>query len=243
MVYRANFFTWSAVTLGWVVFNILFLELIFGNLDTLAGWNKGQVFILQGFIFLIDLILWGVIYNNLYDFPQKITRGTMDLELVKPVDAQFILSLKQFAMNQINSLILGIAMISYGIRVGGLHPTILDFVYAFLVFLIAAFFLYSGYFASVCTAFWFDRLSNIVYLFPQLRQFSKVPLPALRGWVRVVLVYFLPAALIASLPSQFLFGERHFDLVGVLAFLAVISFLFSRWIFAQGLKKYSSASS
>jgi ABC-2 type transport system permease protein len=243
MAYRADFFVWSAVTLSWIGFNIVFLELVFSNFTTLAGWTKGQVYVLQGFYFFIDLVIWGFLYNNLYEMPRKISRGELDLELTKPIDAQFLLSLKQFSMNHVNSFVMGVVMIYLGITMDHLHPSLIDFGYAIGVFLIAAFFVYSGYFASVCSAFWFDRLDNIMLIFPQIRQFSKIPYPAFTGWVRVLFCYIVPAALLAALPSEFLFGRRHFDLVLVLALFATLTFLFSRWIFARGLKHYSSASS
>src|SRR3989344_8233387 len=92
MIYRANFIAWGLVSIGWCIFTLLFYQLLFTHIDTIAGWTKGEVFLLQGFWFLIDAAFWGLFYTNLWELPRKINKGTLDLELAKPINKQFLLS-------------------------------------------------------------------------------------------------------------------------------------------------------
>lgn len=243
MTYKSEFFTWSVVTVGWVIFTLIFYQLLFANIDNIAGWNKAQMLVLQGFYFIIDAILWGVFYENFYDLPYKINRGTLDLELVKPVNKQFLLSFKKLGLNQLNSLALGLVILSYGLHLGDIHPSPLNILFALSILIIAVIFLYSGWFITVCTAFWFDRLENIVYIFPSLCEFAKFPVSAYQGMAKIFLTYIIPIILVTSLPSQFLFGQPNFIFVGVLAVSAIILLVVSRFFFQFALKRYSGASS
>lgn len=243
MAYKADFVTWSFVTIGWIIFTLIFYQLLFTNIDNIAGWSKAQMLVLQGFYFIIDAILWGVFYENFYDLPYKINLGTLDLELVKPINKQFLLSFQKIGLNQINSLILGMLIIGYGLRLGEIHPSLLNILFALSMLAIATVFLYSGWFITICTAFWFDRLENIVYIFPGLRDFAKIPIPAYQGLVKIFLTYVIPITLVTNLPSQFLFGQQDFVLVGVLAASAISLLVFSHYFFQIALKRYSGASS
>jgi ABC-2 type transport system permease protein len=241
--YRADFFIWSVVTIGWFIFNIVFWQLLFANVDSIAGWSKGQVFVLQGFYLMLDFVIWGIFYGSLRYFPQKVHRGELDFHLTKPVNAQFLVSFNQYNLNQLTSLMLGVCLLAYGLNLDQISPSITDIIYAFIIFLIGSIFIYSGYFITVCAAFWLDRLNNIVYLFPGIRAFYRVPRPAYRGYLGIIFTFIIPATLITTLPSKTLFGQYSYQLVLYLFIFALITLKLSNWIFKRGLMQYSSANS
>lgn len=131
----------------------------------------------------------------------------------------------------------------YGFRLDNTAPSLFGIVQSILVMIIIAMFLYAGYFTTVCLSFWADRLENIVYFFPQIREFSKIPQQGYTGAVKWMLTFIIPAALIATTPSQFLFGDYNYQHVAILLIFAIMALKLSNWVFAQSIKKYSSASS
>lgn len=243
MTYRVDFILWSLVTVGWFVFNILFWQIIFANVDSIAGWSKGQVFVLQGFFFLLDFVIWGIFYGSLMSFPRRIHRGQLDFALTKPVNTQYLTSFHSYNLNHITNLILGISTIWYGLNLAGITPTAQDLLVAFIAFTLASVFIYAWYYSTVCLAFWIGRLHNVVYLFPSFRSFTRVPLPAYRGIIGIIFTFVVPIALVASLPSESLFGDRSYSLIVFLGIFAFISLKMSNLILKNGLKRYSSASS
>ncbi len=243
MIYRVDFFVWSLVAIGWFIFNIAFFELLFAQVTTLGGWSKGQVFMLQGFYFLLEAMIWGVFYANFVDFPQRVNRGQIDYELTKPVNARFLFSFKQFNLDNSLNVILGISTIVYGLSLHGYIPRLAEIAFSCLLFAISLVYVYAGYFALTCLCFWFERLNNIIFIFPQIRQFTKIPLSGYTGTAKVVLSYVVPAALIATLPAQALMGVFQLRYIVVLAGFALVTLAFSRFVFSQGLKRYASASS
>lgn len=242
-IYRGDFIAWSLVTLGWMVFTIVFYQLLFTQIDNIAGWNKHQILILQGFYFFLDAVVWGLFYQNFYDLPKKINTGNLDLELVKPINKQFLLSTKKFSLNHVNNIIVGFGIILYSLQKGNIQPDLISIIFTIIIFLIAVIFVYSSWFITICAAFWFERLENIIYLFPSFRQFAKFPLSAYQGVLKLFLTYIIPITLVTTLPSKFLIGKPDYHLLVILIGFAISSLFFSNWFFKISLKRYSSASS
>ena len=57
---------------------------------------------------MFDFFLWGVLWQNMQLIPEKINRGTLDLELIKPINQQFLLSFRLIGFDDFHSLIVGI---------------------------------------------------------------------------------------------------------------------------------------
>lgn len=243
MMYKENFIIWSFVTVGWFILNIVFYQIIYLNVDEIAGWEKPQVLILLGFYFIFDFILWGLLWQNMRQIPEKINQGTMDLELIKPINHQFLLSFKHIGNDDFNSLIFGAVTIIYAMNIGEIHPSLLDIILSLLALSVAVVYIYSAWFSSMCIAFWFDRIDNLHFLFPGFRQFWRIPRPFYKGIVRGILTFVIPATLITTVPTQFLLKKPTLSLFLLLIIFAFGTLKFSSWFFKIAVKRYSSASS
>lgn len=241
-IYRGDFFAWSLVTIGWVAFTLVFYQILFTQVTSVGGWNRSQMLILQGFYFWTEAVLWGLVYENLHAIPRKINRGTLDLDLVKPVNLQFLLSVRRIGLDHLNSVVLGALVMGYALQSGRITPSLTEIMIAISLFAIATIFLYAAWFTTVCLAFWVERLENIVYVFPAFRHFAKLPLPAYQGTVRAILTYIIPIALVTTLPTQSLLGRLDIPAVLVLGAFALGSLALSRRVLQSGLKRYTSAS-
>ena len=243
MMYKGDFVVWSLVIIGWFIFNMVFYHLLFEQIDSVAGWSKGQMFVLQGCYFLFEFLIWGIFYANFNQLPWKINRGQIDFALTKPVNPQFLLSFPSIHTNQITNLILGVITITYGLNLAGITPSLHHILLALIIIFISGIFIYSAYFITICLAFFTERLNNIAHLFPSLRDLSKVPQPAYTGWAKIAFTYAIPIVLATTLPSQALFGRPDYFLILVLLVIALISLYLSTLFFNFSLKRYSSASS
>lgn len=243
MIYRANFIIWSLVTIGWIILNLIFYQVLYLNVEEIAGWSKPQVLIVLGFYFIFDFILWGLIWQNMQQIPEKINRGTLDLELIKPINQQFLLSFRSIGFDDFHSLLIGIIIIIYALNLGNIKPTIPDILQTVLALLIAFIYVYAGWFSTICLAFWFDRIDNLHFLFPSLRHFWRVPQPFYKGILRGILTFVIPATLVTTVPAKLLLDQPALELFLILVFFAIATLLFSSWFFKFSLKRYSSASS
>ena len=242
ITYRASFVVWSLISIVWTLLLIAFYEILFLNVDTIAGWTKSQVLLVQGFYFMIEMVMWGMMWENMRQIPEKINKGTMDLELLKPVNHQFMLSFKTFSLDNMNNFVLGVATIGYALKIGNVTPNLSSFSLALASFILACIFIYSAWFSTMCIAFWFDRIENLYHLFPALRNFWKIPQPFFKGFLRTLFTFVIPITLVTTVPTEFLLGRFNWLNLLVLFVFAIASLFFSRWFFSVAVKRYSGAS-
>jgi len=243
MMYKEDFIIWSLVSIGWMILMLVFYQLLFLNVDSIAGWTKPQVLLIQGFYFMLELVLWGALWENMRGIPEKINKGTMDIELIKPINHQFLLSFKDFSFDNMPNFILGLFTVIYALNLGQITPTPMGISLSILAFIIASIYIYSGWFTTMCIAFWFDRFDNLHYFFPGLRQFWKVPHPFYKGVLRGIFTFVLPVTLVTTVPVEFLLGRPQWTWFAILTFFAIATLKFSSWFFNFAIKHYSSASS
>ena len=92
MQYRLNFFVQlfqSALQLGTAIAG---LAVIFTYTHSLGGWRPEEVLALVGVYTLVGGMIGLVIYPSMEQFISSVRDGTLDFTLVKPVDAQLLMS-------------------------------------------------------------------------------------------------------------------------------------------------------
>ncbi|MFC1653546.1 ABC transporter permease [Patescibacteria group bacterium] len=243
MSYKQEFLAWALVTTGWVAFTFIFYELLFSNVSSIAGWDKGQMYVLQGFVFLIEFLTWGFFFYSLKYLPDQIVHGEIDKDIVKPINTQYALSFRGFGIQHITSLIVGIATINYGLGLTGATISLQNIFIAFLAYVLVGIMLYALYFMSISVSFWFDKLSNLIYLIPNSLDMARVPIDAYKGIVKISLTYVIPVALASSVPTSIIFNQINWNSIIYLFFFSFGALFLSNYILKQGLKRYSSASS
>ena len=241
--YKLDFIVWSVVMLGWAAAVFVFYQMLFAHIDSIAGWSKGQIFILQGVFFLTEAVVWGLFYSNFLRFPEKINKGQLDLELLKPINKQFIVSFQRINIDQVTSLLLAAISISYGFSLLSYTPNLGQFLLAISMLIFSTIFLYSGWFITLCFSFWFDRLEPIVFFFTSFRDFSKYPFAAYQGATKIAVTLIIPIALTTGLPALSLLNQPPIALSIYFAFFSLFTLFVSNKFFNYALKKYSSASS
>lgn len=243
MIYRSNFIIWSLVSLGWVVITILFFELIYLQVDLIGDWTRPMMYVFQGTYFLTVFIIWGLLWENMERFPELVNRGELDQYLTKPINTQFMLSLRTIDPSNISDFTAGILLLIYGLNAGGYQITPHQIVLYLLLLVCAGIYLYATWFSSVCLSFYTNRLRNIHHLFPSLSQVWRVPQTIYSGWLRLIFTYVIPVTLAATVPAQLLLNQVSMGNIAILLIAALAMLLFSHTFFKISLKRYASASS
>src|SRR5690349_15629481 len=111
MSFKANFLLWIVVELLWFLGQIVFLEVIYGHTNSIAGWSKWECVLLVGTHQFTSQIFQAFFYVNLAELPELVRTGRLDLMLVLPVDAQFAVSTRRFGMDNIVNALVGVAIV------------------------------------------------------------------------------------------------------------------------------------
>ncbi|MET9317853.1 ABC-2 family transporter protein [Kribbella sp. NPDC003505] len=217
--------------------------IVFTRADTLAGWSKAEFLVLIGTYQLITGLRTTFIDPNLSWFPESgIRNGKLDGYLLQPASSLFLSSLSQSSPLQLIQVVLGVAVLGWGIGVADRPPSA-GGVAAWLVLVMAG--VVVTWALSVllaCLAFWAPKLQLDVF-YHSAWQLGRYPTDVFARPLRVLLTYVFPMALIASVPSTALLHDAQLPtiLAGVAAAAGTGALAFLTW--QAGLRRYTGATS
>lgn len=240
--FKANFFAKVGQNAVWALFFTLIVAVLYANTPSVAGWNRGEAFVLAATCFILTAVS-GLLFMSLTEIPEHVRRGTLDFVITKPVDSQFWVSLRRTSFDQVGSLLAGALMLGYGIVTGGVSWTPASMA-GYLALSVAALAIYYSLNLALMTlGIWFVRVDNLWVLSETIMQVARFPVDIFSVPVQRVFLYFIPFAFLGTVPSLQL--VRGFD-PGMLAlgvFWAGAALVLSRLFWRRALASYSSASS
>ncbi|MCB0145193.1 MAG: ABC-2 family transporter protein, partial [Caldilineaceae bacterium] len=95
LAYRVNFFTQLFQAVMSLVLSLGGLAVVFNQTDTLAGWRPAELVALVGIYILVGGLINLMIQPSMQRFMEDIRMGTLDFMILKPEDAQFLVSVRQ----------------------------------------------------------------------------------------------------------------------------------------------------
>ncbi|MEJ2185742.1 MAG: ABC-2 family transporter protein [Gemmatimonadota bacterium] len=239
--YRANFFASLLNTVFWLAMALLTAGIFFRQTNALGGWSFWQVVVLLGVFNAVAGVVEAVLRPNIGQLVQHVRRGSLDLILVKPVDAQFMVSFRHLVFWNVTDIVLGLGLSAYGLHRLHATPTLLEGV-AFLIAVGAAVaIVYAVWLGLMTLAFWFVAVENLAVLFDALYETARFPVSAYPPMLRFLLVYLVPIAWITTVPAGMLTG--HASLVRALeaAGVALLALGLTRLLWRTALSRYTSA--
>lgn len=242
--YRFNFFLELLVEFLYIAVSLLAIRVVLWNIKEIAGWNLNEMLVLLGVSSIFSEIILGTTFIlNLRQLPAKIVNGDLDLILTKPLSSQFVVSLWQPYFAMIPSCLPGLMMIYLGFRLGdfGFNPLLLiPFLVIFISGLVTAYSL--GMIISTLS-FWLLSADPLPEMAERIIVSAERPYSIFSGVWKIVFLFFIPLALMATFPAQVLMNDFRWWWLPTSVFLALIFLKASSLFWNLGLKHYQSASS
>jgi ABC-2 type transport system permease protein len=240
--YRLNFVFLVIAEFVWYSTQLILFEVLFRHTKLIGNWNIDQMRVFIFLVLFIDsiyMILWD---PNFSSFTDNVRKGTLDLLLMKPINSMFMLSSQRISVSHIPCF-----FITFGGFIWALNQ-LPDFNWLkllWLLFLIPAGLsvIFCGRFALNSTSIIFTRADFLQYIWYSAFRLGLRPDAIYSGFIRLVLIFVVPFAMVASIPTRILLEPIEY---WMLAWAVVLPFLLfwllkKYWIFC--LKHYSSASS
>lgn len=242
MIYRVNFLILIIGNLFWFIFSILFFQILFAQIPAIGGWTLDEVL----FLLCINQIVIGLydtfIKSNLERLPSRIREGSLDFDLVKPVNPIFWLTFQRVQISSMFSLVLPAFIL---VRLLLTHSIVIPNSTAIFLFLLMLFgavvlrFIVGVLIASL--AMRFISVQSLFSLQSEFFQYSGYPASIYSNGAKLFFTFGIPVIMLANFPAQALLGKK-FELIELSLYPVYIIFglIFVIKMFSNSLRKYSS---
>ncbi|HEX7594525.1 MAG TPA: ABC-2 family transporter protein [Anaerolineae bacterium] len=241
--YRVNFIANIFMSVLWLVWGIVGVTIFFLHRDTLGDWTYPEVLIVVGLFTFFNGLMEALLRPNVGAVIEQIRDGTLDFVLTKPVNSQFIASLRTIVVWRLVDVVIGLGLIAYALGLLHITPTLGQIGIFTLMILSGTAIVYSLWLVMVSFAFWFIKIDNITEVFYAFYEAGRYPVTIYRGAVRVLLTFVVPIAFVTTFPASALLGriDQATTLIGLA--LAVGLAIGSNRFWSFAVRHYSSASS
>jgi viologen exporter family transport system permease protein len=247
MQYRADFVVRGLIAILWLGVALAPILVVFGTRAQVAGWTFPEALVVVAWFTLLKAVLEGAVSPSLTAVVEHVRHGTLDFVLLKPADAQFLVSTAKFEPWRVIDLAGALVIFGYAFHRLGRWPNLPQLLLGLVFLVLATVVLYSIWILVVSAAFWVVKVDNLSYLFGSLFDAGRWPIDifrgVLRGALRFVFTFIFPLALMTTYPARALLGKL--DAPTALAALGggAIFAAVARGVWKRALAMYTSASS
>jgi viologen exporter family transport system permease protein len=241
--YRLEFAVEGALALLWIGVTLVPLLVVFGSRENIAGWTFPEMLVVLGWFVALKGVLEGTLSPSLLQVIEHVRKGTLDFVLLKPADAQLLVSLSKIEPWRVTDLAGAAVIFAIAFHRLGHPPAAHDVLLAAALLCCAVLVLYSIAIVVVSIAFVAVRVDNLLYLFQSVFDVARWPSSVFRGALAFLFTFVLPLALMTTYPALALLGK----LTVPTAVAAVAGTLLFAWvargIWKASIRRYTSASS
>lgn len=241
--YRSDFLIDGVISIFFTITAIAPLLAVFHERKSIAGWSEGEALLVVGWFTLMDGILEGAIHPSLATVVEHIRKGTLDFVLLKPADAQFLVSTVKFlpwrAINAVSATVIFI----YAFHLIGRPPSVLGLLSALFLLITATIMLYALWILTVSAAFYVVKIDNLTSFFSSVFDAARWPSSVFRGVLKILFTFVIPLALMTTFPAEAMLGRLSLGRFLIPIAGAIVFTVLSRIIWLKSIGKYTSASS
>jgi ABC-2 type transport system permease protein len=251
MTFRANFIIEAISSMAWMLMNLGFYTLVYRFTPNIAEWDKYQFFVFIATTMFVNSLVQAFFMENAEELSELVRTGGLDFALLKPIDTQFLVSLRKVNWSSLGNFFLAIVLMAYAVpRIEGLQLAIWQVVLYPLYIVLGVLILYCVMITLAATSIWLGRNQSLYDFWFYITNFSRYPMEIYNGeWgtpLRQLFTFIIPILVVINVPAHLMAKPLTTDFawLAVFAVLAtVLCLIGSRWVFNRALWSYRSASS
>lgn len=238
--YRVNMFSTTLATYGYNIVSLIFLNVLFENIDSIAGWGRYEIILLWGVIELVLGLYWAF-FASVERVSEMIRDGSLDRFLPRPISTLLDISTQKITLFEgMPLLVLSLGIIAFAWT--KLSPNFGFNVVIFPVTVLLSVTITTLVPLSISLlAFWLTDTGDLERLYEQMMEFARYPIGIYPEKLRFIFTTFIPTAILAYVPAHtLLYGFNKilvlYQVVALVLFSVAVKVLWTR-----GLKRYQSA--
>ncbi len=199
--------------------------------------------LLVGTSLLVQRLLMGFFWSNLFEMGRNIRTGDFDFFLAQPGHPLFMASTRKLDPDGLLNSVVALGVVVYAARHLHLHPSLLDLALYAGLLLAGLAIHYSILVLTMSLTFWLKSAQGIEGSYFTLAEFGRLPREAFRGLGRLLFVWILPVVIVSNVPARSLLSGFQARWTLWLLALAAVWVAIAVGVFNRGLRRYASASS
>jgi ABC-2 type transport system permease protein len=253
MTFRANFLIDAFTSMAWMGMQLGFYLLVFQVTPEIGrgtGWGEKEFFVFIATTILVNSLVQTFFMPNLSEFSEMIRTGGLDFALLKPIDAQFLISLQKIEWSSLANFVLALVLLIYAACGLETPPGPVQLLLYPLYILCGVAMLYSLMIVMSSLSVWMGRNQNLYDFWFYITNFSRYPMEIYRGEVgdplRFVFTFLVPILIVVNVPARVMarpFDSEQWPLAIFTLFATLFCVILSRLAFTAALNSYRSASS
>ena len=239
--YRTDMFVEIISDLLFQGVNLIFILVVFGHTDILAGWTRAEIIFIYGF-FLVPFALFASFFN-IWDFNERyIVKGEFDRILTKPIHSLFQIVLERVELEGLFGAVTGGIIMVYAMNDLDLSLQWYDPL-LFVLFVLGGMLVYAGIFVLIASiSFWSDGQTSIMPMMYNISNYGRYPVDIYNKVIRFILTWIIPFAFVGVYPSAYFLGKSEWNSYAFLTPVIGIAFFgISIIVWNAGVKRYRGA--
>ena len=215
---------------------------LFTHTSSLNGWTLPQMIALTGVYYLIQGGVAVVFSPSFEKLMEHVRMGTLDFTLLKPANAQVLLSTRHFALVRIADIALGFAVVAAGLYMLSESVTPWALITFAVTLACGVMLVYALLLSLVTLSFWFVRIDNILAIFWAFTDAGRFPIDLYPGWLRFTLATVVPIGIAVTVPAEAIAGRMSYETFIGMLLGTVLAVAVASWFWRLGLRNYTGAS-
>jgi ABC-2 type transport system permease protein len=250
LAFRGNFLAKVSVEVLWLFILLVFYRTIFQRMPSnasIAEWTESRYMFFVGCYFALEGLIETFFLENCNAFADLVRSGDLDFYLLKPIDEQFLISLRDIDWSTAPNVLMGGAVMVLALLQMDWTFDPVRLVVFLVMLACGAAIAYSFLILLTSTSVYFVRNQSLYEMWWLFTSLMRYPRDIFRrnwaapiGWV---FSFVIPVMLVIHVPASVM--VKVFD-PAMIAFTIVVTLLLlliSRKFFRASLRRYRSASS
>ena len=242
IVSRLDFFLLLLGKIIQRILEIIVIETVFTQTNSLLGYSRGEVFLFFAVFNLAAVFIQALFYRGFWFTQRWVETGEFDHFLKYPVSEKFLNAFKVTDWIDITNLIPALAIFGYALNIAGPCETQnwVLFAATFICGLAASFAILMS---IAALNFFTPQAAPIHSIFRELARSTRFPITIYPRSLEAFLTFVVPVALMSYVPTLALLGELTVNNFALVPIFATILILLANKFWDYALSHYSSASS
>lgn len=244
MEYKMNFISGILVECGYFLVKLSYVYIAFQVGTNSQGLRPEEVSVHVG-TFTIITAIFMFFWPSFLRFSSVIRDGSLDILITKPVDLQFVMSLRYLSCSMIfPNLIGGCILLFYGLSKSGQAMNYWS-LFGYAVFIVlGTVLLYSLFIIpKAFLSFWFVSSKSADILIASIWDANNMPMSLYGKIVRGIGTYILPIFVIVNYPSRYILNKIYTGDILWAVIATIVAFCIARLVFNRGINHYESTGS